>query len=219
MCFFLDSDHSKCTSKHTFQESQLNKLRTEEQELVKVVKEQDLTPEEVIRMNTEHEQLSRSLEDLQVKLTEARKSISNLEVTLANRVASTEEVIDTYNNKLALLGFFPSLPAPFEGVDLGLYLNPAASNPQDLLRGLNIRHNIRPTLATIAQSKRTERAAVETERVREDHDLDEIVVECEKLEVEIANIEKNVLAREDEANELRDVRSPPLLLGSLIIFD
>jgi kinetochore protein NDC80 len=184
----------------------LQKLRAEEHEVAKIVKEQNLTPEEVNHMNTKHEHLERSLEDLKFKLSESHKAISALEVTLANRAASTEEAIDVYNKHLAQLGFFPSLPEPFEGMDLGLSLNPAAPNPQGLLRGLNVRDEIRPTLVAIAKAKRAERASVESERVKLDHDLDQLAVECENLEVEVANMEKNVLAKEDEANDLRDVR-------------
>ncbi|KAI0029826.1 HEC/Ndc80p family-domain-containing protein [Vararia minispora EC-137] len=194
--------------------TQLEKLQMEDEELAKIVKEQDLTPEEVIRMNNEYEHLTRSLEDLKVKLAESRKILSTLEVTLANRVASTEEAIDTYNRWLGQLGFFPSLPTPFDGMDLGLSLNPAASSPQGLLRGLNMQDEICPTLSSIAKSKRSERASVVSERDTLNHELDQLAVECENLEVEVATVEKHYLAKEDEAIELRDAAQQELLISS-----
>lgn len=189
-----------------FSAREIEKLRAQENDLARVVKEQDLSPEEVIRMNDHHEQLLRTLADLRQKQAENQKSIMSLEISAANRAAAAEEAIDSYNHLLSVLNLFPPLPPPFDDIDLGLELNTAASNPQELLKGMDVRQHIRPTLNRIAESRRSERAGAETERLEFDRVLDQIVIECEDLELDINNVEKAALAKEDEANELREVR-------------
>ncbi|KZV70486.1 hypothetical protein PENSPDRAFT_579344 [Peniophora sp. CONT] len=184
--------------------AELQKLREQEEDVNRVVKTQNLSVEEVVRMNTEYETLERNLGDLKNKISDARKSLSTLEITVANRTATTEDIMDKYNRELAGLGFLPTLPPPYEDMDISLRLNPAASNPQDLLRGLNIRGKIRPTLAAISQAKRVESGAVENERLQTDHEIDQVVATCEQLEIRILSLSKDISAREEQTNELRD---------------
>ena len=170
-----------------------------------VVKEQNISPEEVIRMNTEHEQLSRNLEDLKVKIAESQKTILSLEVAVANRGAAAEEAVDVYTRLLSNLGLFPPLPPPFQDIDLQVELNTAASQPENLLRGPDVRHDIKPTLNAIIESKRGERATVESERIKVDHELDRLISECENLEDEINETEKKVMVLNEQADDLREV--------------
>ena len=64
-------------------------------------------------------------------------------------------------------------------------LNTASSQPENLLKGADVRHVIKPTLNALVESKQSERAVVETERIKLDHDLDQLILECENLEDEI----------------------------------
>ncbi|THH14706.1 hypothetical protein EW146_g5652 [Bondarzewia mesenterica] len=182
----------------------LEEVKAEQGKLSDIVREQNLSPEEVIRMNTEHEQLSRNLEDLRHKIAESSKLILSLEVTVTNRASAAEEALDAYTNLLSTLGLFPPLPRPYEDIDLTLELNTAASNPQQLLLGADIRRVIKPTLSGIAESKRNERANIESERIKVDNDLDQLVLECENMEEEIHEIEKKVGALNEQAEELRE---------------
>lgn len=156
-------------------------------------------------MNTEHEQLSRNLEDLRHRIAESNKVILSLEVTVTNRGSAAEEALDAYTNLLSTLGLFPPLPPPYEDVDLTLELNTAASNPQQLLLGADLRRVIKPTLSGVAESKRIERAGLESERIKVDNELDQLVLECENLEEEIHQIEKKVVALNEQAEDLREV--------------
>lgn len=157
-------------------------------------------------MNTEHEQLTRSLEDLKNRISDSHKTIMSLEVAVANRAGAAEEALDMYTNYLAALGLFPPLPSPFQDIDLRLELNTAASQPQQLLIGADIRRVIKPTLSGVAESKRNERAGVESERIRVDNELDQLVLECENLEEEIHEVDKKVMALSEQADDLREVR-------------
>lgn len=177
----------------------------EQAKLVEVVKTQNLTPEEVIRMNTDHETLSRSLEDLKQKISETHRTVMTLEVNVTNRAAAAEEALDVYTNLLSSLGLFPPLAPPLPDVDLTLELNPAASNPHQLLSGADIRKIIKPTLSSVAESKRSERATVESERIKVDNELDQLTLECENVEEEIGEVEKKVVGLNEQADDLRDV--------------
>ena len=156
-------------------------------------------------MNTDHETLSRNLEDLRQKVAETHRAVLSLEVTVTNRAAAAEEALDGYTNLLSTLELFPPLPPPWQDIDLTLELNPAASNPQHLLIGADIRKLIKPTLNAIAESKRSERANLETERIRLDNELDQLTLECENVDEEITEIEKKVTNLNGQADDLRDV--------------
>ncbi|KAH9977211.1 HEC/Ndc80p family-domain-containing protein [Lactifluus volemus] len=159
----------------TQQTSNLEQLKTEQERLSEVVKEQNISPEEVVRMNTEHEQLSRSLEDLKLKIAESQKTILSLEVAVANHT------------------------------DLQVELNTAASQPEYLLKGPDVRQVIKPTINAIIAGKRSERAAVENERINVDHELDQLISECENLEDEINETENKVMVLNEQADDLREV--------------
>lgn len=156
-------------------------------------------------MNTDHENLSRNLEDLKHKITEVLKTIMSLEVTVARRAAAAEEALDLYTNLLSSLGLFPPLPPPLEHIDLTLELNTAASNTQSLLSGEDIRDVVKPTLSDIADSKRKERAGIENERIKLDNELDQLTVDCENVDEGVVEMEKKVVGLNEQADDLRDV--------------
>jgi len=185
----------------------LEDLKTEVEKLNGVIRDQNLTPEEVIKMNTDRETLQRSLEDLRQKLDETKKAVLNLEVSLANRVTAVEEALDTYTGMLTALGLYPTPPEPWQDIDLTLELNSASSNPQQLLVGSDIRKIIRPTFSSVGESKRQERAAVEDESVKVNNELDQLTTESKNLDYEISEIETKVTHLHEQADDLRDVRS------------
>ena len=63
-------------------------------------------------MNTEHETLSRDVENLKHKIAETNQVVVKLEVSLTRKVSDAEEALDTYNNLVSNLGLFPPLPPP-----------------------------------------------------------------------------------------------------------
>lgn len=183
----------------------LERLKAEHDRLTDIVKAQNLTPEEVVRMNTEYDSLSRDLENLRSKISEANRTVLKLEVSMTKRVADAEEAVDTYTNMLSALNLFPPLPSPLEGVDLTLQLNTAVSNPQEMLYGSGIREVNKPSLNIIAELKRTERADIESERIKVDNELDQLTTECENMEQDILEVVNKVNALNDQADELREV--------------
>ena len=183
----------------------LDDLKGELNKLEEQVKVQNLSPEEVIKMNTDREMLTRNLEDLKQKLAETQKTVHNLEIKVTNRAAAVEEALDTYTNMLSSLELFPTPPEPWQDVDLTLELNSASANPQQLLLGLDIRETIKPTLSSVAEAKRAERADVENESVRVTDQIDQVTTESKNLEFELVELEKKATALNEQADDLRDV--------------
>jgi kinetochore protein NDC80 len=180
----------------------LEQMKAERTKLNEVVKVQNLSPEEVIRMNTEHETLARNLDDLRVKVAETNKLIMSLEVALTNRVGAAEEVVDTYNNLLASPGLIPPQDAD---VDLTIELNMATSDLQQMVRGPDTRKVIKPTLNKWAETYRMETDSVKHERITVEDDHDHVVNACDDLAQEIEAEEAKVQALVEQADELRDV--------------
>lgn len=196
------------------EDSHLDQMKLEHEKLLDVVRKQNLTPEEVNKMNTDHETLSRNLQELKQKIADTQKTIMNLEVSVTNRVAAAEEALDLYTNLLSSLELFPPLSEPWEDVDLTLELNSGVSNPQHMLVGNDIRKVIKPTLNAIAESKRSERSSVENERIKVDNELDQLTLECENVEEDVAEIEKKVVALNDQADDLRDAAQQEALVAN-----
>jgi len=192
----------------------IDQLKAEEARLTSIVKVQNLSPEEVLRMNSEHEVLTRDLESLKYKIAEASKNALKLEVTLTKKVTDAEEAVDAYTNLLSTLGLFPPLPDPLPNVKLTLALNTGAPNAPDMLVGPGIRDVIKPSLAIIAELKRTERADIESERIKVDNELDQLTTEWENMQEEANEVLNKVTALNDEAEELREVAQQEALVSN-----
>ncbi|KAH9854040.1 HEC/Ndc80p family-domain-containing protein [Lenzites betulinus] len=182
----------------------LEKMHAEEQRLAGIVKVQNLSPDEVLRMNSEHESLSRELESLKHKITETSQVVVRLEVSLTRKVSDAEEALDQYTSLLSTLGLFPPLAPPLEDVDLTIDLHSASANPQGLLSGADIRKVVKPTLSRITEMKRTAHAEVESERIRVDDELEQLTFECETIEEEALEVMNKTNALNEQADELRE---------------
>ncbi|KAH9946289.1 HEC/Ndc80p family-domain-containing protein [Epithele typhae] len=158
-----------------YNRAQLETLHAEEERLASIVKVQNLSPEEVLRMNTEHENLSREIQSLKQKIAESSQSVVKLEVSLTRK-----------------------------DIDLTIDLRSAASNPQDLLTGADVRKVVKPTLNRIAEMKRTTCADVESDRIKVDDELDQL----------IARVHNKTSALNDQADELREAAQQEALISN-----
>ncbi|KAF9258895.1 hypothetical protein L218DRAFT_704847 [Marasmius fiardii PR-910] len=183
-------------------DQELTGMKAERERLQRIVQEQNLSPEEVHRMNSDHENLQRNLDDLRQKKADIHRSIMKLEVALTHSTSRAEECLDQYMNLLSKLDLFPPLAPPNEHVDLTMELNTAAQDIRQLLIGPDIKKVVKPVLNNVAESKRKERADLDTERIRLDNDLDRMMMELEILENEINQEESKVKSINDEAESL-----------------
>ncbi|KAL0580598.1 kinetochore-associated Ndc80 complex subunit ndc80 [Marasmius crinis-equi] len=183
-------------------DQELTTSKTEQARLQKIVQDQNLSPEEVHRMNSDHENLQRNLEDLRHKKSDIHRSVMKLEVSLTHSTSRAEECLDLYTNLLSKLDLFPPLPHPHEDVDLTFELNSAAQDTRQLLLGPDVRKVVKPVLNHVAESKRRERAELESERIKLDNDLDKMIMEFDTSEDEINQEESKVKSVNDEAESL-----------------
>ena len=153
-----------------------------------------------------HENLSREIESLKHKITETSQVVVRLEVSLTRKVSDAEEALDQYLSLLSSLELFPPLPPPLEDVDLTINLHTASATPQGLLSGADIRKVVKPTLNRVVEMKMTARADVESERIKVDDELDQVNIEYETLDQEVAEVTHKTNALNTQAEELRDVR-------------
>ena len=203
----LTTDHK------TSLDANLEKLRAEQDRLAVVVKEQNLTPEEVAQMNTEQETLSRMLDELRRKNAETSNLMRSLEVALAKRSENVEQAIDEYTELLHHLGLFPTVPHPLPpaGLDLRLEINFASANPRELVRRTidgpgrtaDLRGEIKGALDSIAEYKRRQHMAVEDEAANLENELDDIGAETDRLEEEIVDLERKTDNVQEEAEAIR----------------
>ncbi|EJD06000.1 uncharacterized protein FOMMEDRAFT_145334 [Fomitiporia mediterranea MF3/22] len=187
----------------------LQKLREEQERLAIVVREQNLTPEEVAHMNSEQETLSRSLEELRRKNAETSNNMRSLEVALAKRSENVEQAVDEYTDFLDRLGLFPTPPPPLPQTDLRLEINFASSNPAELVRrsmngkGADLKNDIKPVLDAIAQHLRQEHQRSENEVITVEQELDEVGVETDRIEEDIFETDRKTTTIQDEVEAIR----------------
>jgi len=205
-CILLESHISLPGEQLASLASQLENLRS-------AVSAQTISQEEARRLKTEGETLSHTIQELSRKISETNNTMLSLEVTLSNRIAAAEDALDNYNYLLESLDLYPVLPEPWEGINLRLELNTATANPQEMLAGPDFAMVIKPTLNDIANSKRVERAAIESERIKVDNELDLLTTECENLDYEIAELERKVANLSEQAEAIREVSGAFSVLG------
>lgn len=190
----------------------LQKLREEQDRLSIVVKEQNLSPEEVSRMNSEHDNLARTLEELRRKSAESSNHARSLEVALAKRSENVEQAVDDYTDYLDRLGLFPSAPPPLPSTDLRLEVNFASSNPKELIRrgwdgtGADLKNDIKSTLDSIADHLRQELQELENEVITVEQELDNVAVQADAIEEDVFEAERRTGTIQDEAEAIRIVR-------------
>lgn len=203
----------------------LQTMRSEQEHLTNLVKEQNLSPEEVAQMNSEQETLARAIDDLRRKSTETSNYMRSVEVSLARRCENVEQAIDEYTDYLDKLSLFPTVPPPLPPSDIRLEINFASSNPRDLVRrvadgqGADLKGEIKSVVDAVAQNKRMEHQGLEDDLVNVENELDEVTAEAEKIEEEILEVERRTSNLQEEAESIRIVRLTRILLFSSSLID
>ena len=178
------------------------------------MREQNLSAEEVSKMNSDHESLAQTIKDLDRKIADSRAQLMSLEVAVTNRATAAEEAVDAYNGLLLSLHLRPAdtefarsttSARDAADADLALELHPAADTPDALLRGPDIRRTVRPALHRVAEQRRLERERIETARIACEHEVDGLVADCDVAQAEISAVARDVAKLTDEADAIREV--------------
>lgn len=183
----------------------LKDLADEQARLDLQVAQQNLSVDEVLRMNAESASLDRMLADLKVKSKEGNKAAQSLEIVVANRSDAVEQALEEYMALVYKLGLHPNPPQEFSHISFALELNGAASDPRNLIQGESLRGIIKPAVIAAAEMKRRERGIKSDERLKLENDLDVIMVECENLDQEKSTVEGRIRLSNNEVEDIRDV--------------
>lgn len=128
---------------------ELKEIQTSKNELQQKIKEQGLLPADIDRINSERENLGRSLEKVSASLEEMNKICNEKEAAAQSSLDSLERYIQKYTSSIYRIGivsnenikvdFDISLDAPLSTENLG-------KRPDALLKGKNLQQVIRPAL-------------------------------------------------------------------------
>jgi kinetochore protein NDC80 len=183
-------------------EEELAGLRAKLASLHEVVKEQNLSADEVIRMNTEHEALSRNARELGGKAQDGRNAVSALEVAVANRASKADEAVETYNDKLLALQLAATGPG---GAALTLELNTASSVPEEILVGPDVRKDIKPALNRAAEQRRLQKAQIESEKLKVDHIVHILTTDCDNEQEAVDLVVRETTQLTDQEAAIKEV--------------
>ncbi|TDL13552.1 hypothetical protein BD410DRAFT_735210 [Rickenella mellea] len=139
---------------------ELQRQRDEQEQLSAEVRKQNLSPEEVSQMNSDHTNLNRTLDELKRRLKESGEHTRKLEVLWANRSEAVEREIDCYNTLLAKLALIPTLPPPLPQIDLRLDSNFASRKLVCRMSDrsvVNLKGETKQALDAVAESTRKRR--------------------------------------------------------------
>ena len=182
-------------------------MRDEYEQLSRTVREQNLSPHEVTRMNSEHDNLHRTLGELRRKVAETQQVYHSLEVALANRTADMERAVDEYMGYIWRLELHPQPPPSLSHIKFELAFDVAKDDPKQLILGEDLKATIAPALTELASLRRRERGDAEDEAIQIDFTMDRLITECENLEEAINNVEVRTNVLSEQADALRKVKS------------
>ncbi|GAB5033315.1 kinetochore protein ndc8 [Nannochloropsis oceanica] len=130
----------------------LEMVRTETAELKQVVAGQELSPEDVARMQQERVRLDEALGKAREHKGKMQKALWEAEMELSRAVVDLETAAQTFNGKAASLQLIPITARNSNGIQYEMSVSKgavsASAEPQDLI-GLDIKGVIRPSLGQI----------------------------------------------------------------------
>ncbi|KAK9480594.1 HEC/Ndc80p family-domain-containing protein [Lipomyces japonicus] len=134
-------------------EAEFNNLELEKEGLNVKISEQGLTPADIDNIISQRELLSKSIQGNDAKLNEINKKLLEREQLAQHACYALESSVQKYTTIGDRIGFLPAgAPNSPKGKDFEIILNsPLAeenlgSRPTSLLKGLDLRHDVRPSL-------------------------------------------------------------------------
>lgn len=180
-------------------------------EITAAVAAQNLSPDEVSRMNHERETLSRNLEELRGKLQQARKNCHHQEMEVTGTMDRLIELQQTYvslGHEIGCLG--PSckpcfLPAQ-GGIDCSLDVELGSGDLAKMsLVGQSWNRVIHPALQSYRDDIRKEERALRDEKIALEDKQDRYAQEVEQRRAEAAGHEYRLKVTNDQAEAEKNV--------------
>jgi kinetochore protein NDC80 len=190
---------SKCYTRETELEKlvlSIGTLNGEIQTLKDKIATQELSPEDVKRMQAEHQQLQQSLEAASEQRQANQRKVWELEMALRDRVQALDDCARQYNSIAEDLKLVPSTARNARGKHLAIEVDVRAKKRDDLLR-TDVHKDILPTLQALKMELSANTSSLKSELQTEQEGNDEVEGGMAELEESLRLSESKLKRMED----------------------
>jgi kinetochore protein NDC80 len=191
----------------------LDQLHAELAQVESQVAAQNLSPDEVTRMNHERETLQRQLRDLASKNAEARQSSQDAEMAVTRMMDKFEQHLSDYTAFGYQIGtMIPTSDGPFlgpGGVDFTVDCDVSAEDVNEIqASGKRMREVVRPALSKYDEEIRSQTKVVGEEQAGLDEEIDKLGLAVDKQKGDESNKQLELSKKVSEADAAKTVSRP-----------
>lgn len=202
-------------------DAQIQAARAELARTEEAVAAQNLSPDEVQRMNHERESLTRNLDELRVKIAEANQMAYDQELQVTKSMDRFESLVTEYNALAQQIGTMPadgtSAVGP-DGVDYNVDLDLGVEDLSILTNdGKRLQEKIKPALQAFGEKFLSEATELGVQKIAMDNELDKKIQEVEGMKDEAAVRQAKLSVLSEKAEEARLVSLQNMLRMSELI--
>ncbi|KAH8089079.1 HEC/Ndc80p family-domain-containing protein [Filobasidium floriforme] len=181
-------------------EAEIQQLEQDKAELERQVAEQNLTPDEVARMNSERSTLSESIRELSAELHKKTRELGEQEIAVTRRMDDIDSLVGKYMHGKAVIGLNASSVQQQFDIDFNVDVNMASSDLTAVnVVGQRIKESIRPGLQTFGEQLRTEWRQHSNQKIEWDDKLDRLGSELEQRRHQVQALELKLASLESAA--------------------
>jgi len=194
---------------------QLEQLRSDLIRTEEAVAAQNLSPDEVQRMNHERETLSRNLDDLRGKIIEASQQAYDQEMQVTKSMDRFEALLSDYTTLAHQIGTITAKsdgtgfgPGP-DGVDYVIDVDLGVEDVNEIVAGSKkLRATIWPALQAYSERFRAEGMELDNQKIALEDDLDKRSQAVEGMRDEAEVRQTRLTSLQDQAEGVRVVSLP-----------
>jgi len=188
-------------------EAEIQQLEQDKTELERQVAEQNLTPDEVARMNSERSTLSESIRELTAELHKKTRELGEQEIAVTRRMDDIDSLVNKYTHGKAVIGLNASSVQQQYDIDFNVDVNMASSDLTAVnVVGQRIKESIRPGLQAFGEQLRTEWRQQSNQKIEWDDKLDRLNSELEQRRHHVQTLEHKLASLESAAEAEKQVR-------------
>ncbi|WWC87195.1 uncharacterized protein L201_002081 [Kwoniella dendrophila CBS 6074] len=192
------------------QEHDLEYQRAELARIEAAVSAQNLTPDEVNRMNHERESLNRSLDDLRTKIAEASQSSYDQEMLVTRSMDRFENLLADYTALCHQNGLLQTLPDSMSSSVSSTSTSPDINYQLEIDLGIEelselkvFNHQMRVTiwqgLQALREKYRQEDLSLDHDKIALDDNLDRLNQQVERQKMEVGTLEVKLKSLHEQA--------------------
>lgn len=187
------------------QEAELEARQSELARIEQAVAAQNLTPDEVQRMNHERDSLMRSLEDLRNKISEASQFAYDQEMVVTKSMDRFEGLLTDYNSLAHQIGLLDSsldVPSLAADVNYNLDIDLGAEELEEMKAvGVRMRSIIWQALQTCRETFRQEALGLGNGTIALEDEFDKLGQSVERQKEEVGNLEVRLKIVHNQAED------------------